>query len=445
MSNATTSRTVGRKASLAVVLGLAASGVVVAGHAVAGVDVQVNDSTTDAGESTTQSETSLAYGNGVLCAGFNDFGPNGLSGFANSTDLGANWVDQGGLNERGDPVVVHHTASDTFYYASLGNQSIRVAASTDGCASFGTSVNASTVFANTTLADKPWIAVDNNGGGNDGNLYICWTRFIDNDADGNADTSELRSARSTDGGTTWTNEQVIAAQGTAPFGCSIGVASDASVAVVWADRSDNNIYFRRSTDAAQNWGAAQQVNSAALNPPGSDNVVLCDVNRPTLNGNIRQLHQAWMAIDTTGGTNDGNIYVVFATDPAGGTDQSDVFFSVSTNNGANWSNQLQMGAGGGATDQFEPHVAVADNGDVGVAWYDRRNDTTNNLLTDVYTDFSSDGGSTFNSLTRVTDVSFHASHPEESMKYRVYTPPRHFGKIDLREFDPENYLGRGPR
>ena len=69
---------------------------------------------------------------------------------------------------------------------------------------FGTAVNASTVFATTTLADKPWIDVDNTGGGTDGNLYICWTRFIDTDADGQANTSELRTARSTDGGTTWT-------------------------------------------------------------------------------------------------------------------------------------------------------------------------------------------------------------------------------------------------
>jgi hypothetical protein len=79
---------------------------------------------------------------------------------------------------------------------------------------------------------------------------------------------------------------------------------------------------------------------------------------------------------------------------------------VSTNNGGNWANQLQLGAGGGQTDQFEPHVAVADNGDVGVVWYDRRNDPTNNLNIDVYTSFSNDGGSSFGALTRVTDQSF---------------------------------------
>jgi hypothetical protein len=411
MSSYGTARTRNRRWTIFIVaMSLAAAQAILATSAGAATDVQVNNSGTDTGNSTTQSETTLAYGNGVLCAGFNDFGPPaGLSGFASSTNMGATWTDQGGLNERGDPVIAYHAASDTFYYASLGNAQIRVAASTDGCQTFGAAVNASTFFARTTLADKPWIAVDNTGGATDGNLYICWTRFVDtsNPPNGNANTSELRVARSTDGGTTWTNEQVVAPQGRAPFGCSIAVASDGSVGVVWADRNDNDIDFRRSTDAGVTWGGTQQVNSAGLRHPGIDNVVACGGgNRPTLNGNIRMLHQAWMTIDTTGGPNDGNIYVTWASDPVGGTDQSDVFFSVSTNNGANWANQLQLGAGGGQTDQFEPHVAVADNGDVGVVWYDRRNDAANNLNIDVYTAFSSDGGSTFGALTRVTDQSF---------------------------------------
>lgn len=47
-------------------------------------------------------------------------------------------------------------------------------------------------------------------------------------------------------------------------------------------------------------------------------------------------------------------------------------------------------------------------------------------------------------LVRVSTLSYHNSNPD-SMDKRVYTPPRHFGKIDLREFDPENYRGRGRR
>lgn len=372
--------------------------------ALAGVDIRVNNPATDnaAGDQTTQNETSLVVGpNGEICAGFNDFGPNGLSGLARSTNLGTTWTDVGGINESGDPVLAHHAASDTYFYANLGGTQIRVARSTDGCQTFGAAVNASTAIAGTTLADKPWIAIDNNGGANDGNVYICFTRFF-------AGGSELRFLRSTDGGTTYTNEQIIGANGTAPFGCNVQVGSDGGVNVTWARRDTDDIVFRRSTDAGQNFAAAVTVNSAATREPGTDTIVLCGAgnNRPTLTGNIRMLHQAWMATDTSGGPNDGNLYIVWASDPAGTPDNSDVFFSRSTNDGAAWSAMMQIGAGGGATDQFEPNVAVNDAGDVAVAWYDRRNDAANNTNIDVYTAFSTDGGASFQPIIRVTDVSF---------------------------------------
>jgi Ca2+-binding RTX toxin-like protein len=371
--------------------------------AFAGVDVRVNDPTTDnvAGDNTTQSETSLVVGpNGEICAGFNDFGPNGLSGFARSTNFGATWTDLGGLNESGDPVLAYHEASDTYFYASLGNTRIRVNRSTDGCQSFGAAVNASQNIAGTTLADKPWIAIDNNGGANDGNVYLCFTRFF-------GGGSELRVMRSTDGGNTYVNEQILGANGTAPFGCNVQVGSDGGVNVTWARRDTDDIVFARSTDAGVSYGAQVTVNTAATREPGTDTIVACGgQNRPTLTGNIRMLHQAWMATDTSGGPNDGNLYIVWASDPAGTPDNSDVFFSRSTDDGASWSAMAQLGGGGGATDQFEPNVAVNDVGDVAVVWYDRRNDAANNLNIDVYTAFSSDGGATFQPIIRVTDVSF---------------------------------------
>jgi Ca2+-binding RTX toxin-like protein len=370
--------------------------------AFAGVDVQVNDPTTDdvANDVTTQSETSLVVGaNGVICAGFNDFGPQGLSGLARSTDLGATWTDLGGISERGDPVLAYHEASDTYFYASLGTTQIRVARSTDGCQTFGAAVNASVALGDTSLADKPWIAVDNTGGPNDGNVYLCFTRFFSG--------SELRVMRSIDGGNTYQNEMVIGADGTAPFGCNVQVGSDGAVNVTWARRDTDDIVFSRSVDAGLTYSAAVTVNSAATREPGTDTIVACGGgNRPTLTGNIRMLHQAWMATDTTGGPNDGNLYIVWASDPAGTPDNSDVFFSRSTDNGATWSAMTQIGGGGGVTDQFEPNVAVNDTGDVAVVWYDRRNDAANNMLIDVYTAFSADGGATFAPIVRVTDVSF---------------------------------------
>lgn len=42
-------------------------------------------------------------------------------------------------------------------------------------------------------------------------------------------------------------------------------------------------------------------------------------------------------------------------------------------------------------------------------------------------------------LVRVQEVTFHTFEPNKA-KTRVYTPPRHFGKIDIADFDPGNYL-----
>jgi hypothetical protein len=384
-----------------------------------GGDVVANNPADDTPERTTQSETSLAVFGNTLCAGYNNSGPGTFSGLSRSTNLGATWTDLGGIGQSGDPVLAIHRGTGTFYYAEIatigGNPAIGVAASTNDCQSFGAPVDASPVasgLAGTTLNDKPWIAVDNSGGVNDGNIYACWTRFFDISVplDGIADTSELRVSRSTNGGATFVNEEVLSPAGTAPFGCSIAVGPGGQVYVAWADRigaSAGDIRFGRSLDGGVNYSAPASI-ATGNRLPGTDTVVTCEagVMRTTLTGNIRMLHQAWLAVDTTGGPFDGNIYVVYASDPTGTPDNSDAFFIRSTDGGTMWSAPVQVGGGGGATDQFEPFVAVGGFGTVSIAWYDRRNDPTNNMLIDVFKTFSRDGGASLDPIIRVTDVSF---------------------------------------
>jgi hypothetical protein len=47
-------------------------------------------------------------------------------------------------------------------------------------------------------------------------------------------------------------------------------------------------------------------------------------------------------------------------------------------------------------------------------------------------------------LVRVREENFHAGQPDKVEK-KVYTPPRHFGKIGIEEFDPEKWKGQGAR
>ncbi len=47
-------------------------------------------------------------------------------------------------------------------------------------------------------------------------------------------------------------------------------------------------------------------------------------------------------------------------------------------------------------------------------------------------------------LVRVEEINYHTSDPDK-MKTVVRTPPRSFGKIDIADFDPEDYLKRTPK
>ena len=271
-------------------------------------------------------------------------------------------------------MIAVHKASGNFYYAELAQfpgvstLEIGVARSVDDGETFAAAVNASPDAAGLPgFQDKPWMAVDNSGGAGDGNVYVCWTRFAPG-------AGEIRFSLSLDGGLTFQNEQVISRPTDMfPFGCHVDVGPHGEVNVAYSDRGAGfPIIFVTSQDSGLTFLAPVQVNSLPIRHPGIDRVVLCEAFRTTLNGDIRQLAQAWMAVDTSGGPFNGNIYIVWASDPTGAIDNSDVFFSRSVDGGVTWSPEVQIdaaaGAPGGATDQFEPFVEVNGAGVVAIAW-----------------------------------------------------------------------------
>lgn len=421
-------------------------------------NVLVNDPTLDTGESSTQNEVSMAISGGTICVGYNDSGGGIASGYARSDDGGRSWEDRGSLPRGfhfGDPVIIAHHASGTFYFADLGLQDdgalgfrsiISVGRSTDGCRTFGEFANASPqaspprecvapaesfcankacrrnsdcdssrnagdgVCAGRDQEDKPWIAVDNSGGAFDGTVYACWSRFVGGGG------IELRVSRSTDGGRTFEDEQRVSSGDRFPLGCFMTVGRDGTVHVAWADNDQHTpIRFRRSRDGGRSWEAIVQINRNITRFPGGDRIITCNTAlvcgdpvenvRATLTGDVRQAAQVWLATDTGDGPFGGHIYAAWVHDPLGVPDNSDVYFSRSADGGLTWTPEIQLG-GGSPTDQFEPFIAVAGDGTVSVSWYDRRNDPVDNFFIDVYRALSRDGGATFEPIERVTDVSF---------------------------------------
>jgi hypothetical protein len=211
-------------------------------------NVQVNDPALDhlqtlpgtrPFEFSIQSETSVAVFRNNIVIGYNSSADQTvvqtdsgllveqihLSGFSVSHDGGRTWKSgfvppvPGSPFTFGDPSVVVDRAGH-FYYASLGTDSdapvftraIIINKSTDGGATWAPA----TIVARDAGADKPWLAV-----GPDpihktrDNLYVAWTSFQP------GGRSELRFARSTDGGASWSPQAAIFAPvDTGPAGLS---------------------------------------------------------------------------------------------------------------------------------------------------------------------------------------------------------------------------------
>ncbi|BBB59633.1 hypothetical protein UNDKW_1360 [Undibacterium sp. KW1] len=47
-------------------------------------------------------------------------------------------------------------------------------------------------------------------------------------------------------------------------------------------------------------------------------------------------------------------------------------------------------------------------------------------------------------LVKAKESSFHASEPDNA-KVNIFTPPKHYGKIDIADFDPEKFKGVGAK
>jgi hypothetical protein len=109
--------------------------------------------------------------------------------------------------------------------------------------------------------DKPMVEVDRTGGPNDGNVYVCWSRFT-----GNGGQNKVYFSRSTDSGATFSkpvsvsrSEDIKSVQG-----CDIAIESDGDVFVTFRTFTSNQnqsqgLGFVRSTDGGTSFSRSQIV------------------------------------------------------------------------------------------------------------------------------------------------------------------------------------------
>jgi hypothetical protein len=406
----------------------------------------------------TQSEESVAWCGRNAIVGFNDSGslvrtmfPPSPSpslslsnnGWSVSSDAGGSFTDKGillpdpipagsrFLDLFGDPVV-GCTDSATFYYASAAMNitfssgqfdAISLSKSTDGGGSFGGAKIAIQKPISNHFLDKPWMTVQRVSGAD--YIHITYADFFFG-APCPFNGMSIEYVRSTDGGTTFSNPIVIDQV------CGISVVQDSHVAVgtgsdvyvAWESypngitRSGRQIKIRKSSNSGVGFGPAAVVTNVTA--VGSGFYVQGGFRDP--------LDFQGLAVDTTGGSNGGNVYITwqdgrnltqpdpFSRSLGGGCLVGnvpsycfgDILFTRSVDGGGTWSPPVRVNDDPITlkVDQMFPAVEVDKNGQLFVVFYDRRRDSRNFLI-DTFVAKSHDAGQTWDNH-RVTINNFAA-------------------------------------
>lgn len=418
----------------------------------------------------TQSETSTAWCGTHVVVAFNDsgsfyeslFASGGtdlsLNGFALSTTQGTSYTDLGFLPSatvnpfnflEGDPAV-SCTSQRNFYYSSLfftvtstnaPLSAVSVSLSTDGGASFAGPVIAVAKDANTHTLDKDWNAV------NPAKPNQIAVTYTDVDISGTVCGAGIlrygiELVWSNDGGNTWSSPTVIAevcenSASPAAFleGSQVAFSPSGAVNVAFeffpigTAPGGRQILFTQAPSLGGTFGLLQPVAGVIGVGDGF-----------ALQGGFRTfLDLQGMAVDRSGTSSKGNIYIVWHdTDFVDSLQDfsgvlylySDVWISKSTDNGVTWSTPVQIDtnkeplANSLGTDSYFPGVAVdSTSGEVGVCWYDRRKDPLNFKI-DRFCGHSSDGGASFTNV-QITPRSFQPIHGADDL-----INPQYMGDYD---------------
>lgn len=390
----------------------------------------------------TQSESSSAWCGNAVVGAYNDSGAflrtegvnfnsawsfNGVSASVNG---GKSFTDLGLLNPGTDPAnflggdpVVTCSSPQQFYYSSIfatatppdamGNRNPLTAISVSSSSVGGISWNAPVVaIAKDGLThglDKPWMTIDPT---NPLRLFVTYTDFDGSYPTTGTCANDFRIAielvSSADGGNTWSAPVVIDEECGASLngvqGSNVIVSPGGKVYVAYeflpGTTPNNEIHFRTSTNHGKSFGKTVVVNSEVV-PNGSGGL---------LQGGFRNNEFPQLAVDRSNGSSRGSIYVAWSDgrnnqivdveSPTGVYAYPDILVARSTDFGASFSQPVAVSPtpadfSGNGRDQFFPGIAVDKEGNVGVCYYDRREDS-NNTLIDRFCSVSANHGATWN-------------------------------------------------
>ncbi|MDC8002562.1 T9SS type A sorting domain-containing protein [Aureisphaera galaxeae] len=362
------------------------------------------------GGTTTQSEnsvfvdpnnnqTALVSNNSTL--GSSVQGTNALFSF----DGGATWTGGtggAGGNNSGDPAAAISLGGTSYIGHIAPGFKQGVSISNDN----GVTWSVSSVSAAAGFLDKNHLWVDNSGASSfQGNVYSAWTNF------GGANNNQIEISRSTNNGTTWSAPLNISGAVTAGShnqGVNIQTGPNGEVYAVWAiydswPSRENAIGFSVSTDGGVTYSPATRIFNNIQGVRWQPGFPIANPHGK----NMRSNSFPGMAVDISGGPNNGTIYVTWANVGVPGVNTgSDVSIYVmsSTDSGATWSTPLKVNTDPSGNIQYFPWITCDPvNGNLSIIFYDDRNVGATEV--EAWVADSTDGGLTWSDF-RVSDVSF---------------------------------------
>ena len=292
------------------------------------------------------------------------------AGYAYTTNGGLNWNFPGEIQSgifRSDPVLDYDNQGN-FYYNSL---------STDpdfNCHVFK-SVDGGSTWDNGTYAeggDKQWMTIDKTEGPGEGNIYAYWTQIW-------SVCYPDFFTRSPNGGLSFEDCISIPEE---PFWGTLAVGPGGELYIGGTIGSD---FVVVKSSNAQN--AGQVINWDMTTVVSLDGEISTGGPNPA-----GLLGQTWIAVDTSGGPTNGNVYLLCSVDRYSVSDPLDVMFTRSTNGGNTWSTPVRINDDIGTNAyQWFGTMSVAPNGRIDVIWLDTRNDP-GGYDSELFYSKSTDGG-----------------------------------------------------
>jgi hypothetical protein len=364
-----------------------------------------------------QNETSIAINpvdpNNIII-GANDYRSFSALYHFESTDGGITWKDGelqanwGSAAYATDPALGFNSSGEVFYTYGRGIShdnpvnDIVCHTSIDSGKNWSLPVrillDSNTMFTAATTADKYYLAVDKYPGSQfPGRIYVSWVEYDSLHRD------RVRISHSTDNGKSWSVPVYITGEGDyqSPIP-AIGNGGELYVVYENINPVVREIRIAISDDGGKTFGFNEKIaNYTELGPyyPPSD-----PFGHPIIKGGLRVNSFPTIAVDNSN-AHHKRIYIAWAG--MGADLRAHIYLTLSDDLGSTWSapKAIENDPSPVATDKFFPWIAVDDvTGDVGIACYDSRADTTN-VLTDLFMFFSGDGGQTF-TQERISGQSF---------------------------------------